>query len=82
MLPDTSSFFLLPVAGERDLVLCISAYLRMGTAGQMFFCVGAAEEEDEGGLSTLSLSLVLTAVSLSFPVTGDVWADEGRMGKR
>lgn len=47
MLPDTSSFFLLPVAGERDLVLCISAYLRMGTAGQMFFCVGAAEEEDE-----------------------------------
>lgn len=60
MLPETSSFFLLPVAGERDLVLCISAYLRMGTAGQMLFCVGAAEEEDEDGLLVLSLSLTLS----------------------
>jgi hypothetical protein len=60
-------FFFLPVAGEWDLVLCISAYLPKGKAGQMFFCVGTAEEEDGDG------SLCLVSPRFFSPLFFDNW---------
>lgn len=44
---DTSSFFLSPLAGERDLCFM---YLRIAYGGggpDVFFLAGAAEEKDE-----------------------------------